>query len=208
MELTAMTVGQYIELLASDAPAPGGGSASALCGAQGAGLVAMVAGLTVGRAKYADFEQDCRKAADEAGRLQKELLAAIDCDTEAFNGVAAAMKLPRETDAQKAERKNAIAEATLIATQVPLQTMRLARAALDVCQSIVGRSNPNAASDLGVAALNVLACVRGAQLNVLINLGGVRDEQMRECFRAESETIEAEAARLADDIVRSVRDSL
>lgn len=208
MELTAMTVGQYIELLASDAPAPGGGSASALCGAQGAGLVAMVAGLTVGRAKYADFEQDCRKAADEAGRLQKELLAAIDRDTEAFNGVAAAMKLPRETDAQKAERKNAIAEATLIATQVPLQTMRLARAALDVCQSIVGRSNPNAASDLGVAALNFLACVRGAWLNVLINLSGVRDENERERFRAEGERIESSAARLADEIYQSVKNSL
>ncbi|HIU43240.1 MAG TPA: cyclodeaminase/cyclohydrolase family protein [Candidatus Ventrousia excrementavium] len=208
MELTAMTVSQYLDVLASDAPAPGGGSASALCGAQGAGLVAMVAGLTVGRAKYADFEQDCRKAAEEAGRLQKELVASIDRDTEAFNRVSAAMKLPRETDEQKAARRDAIAEATLAATQVPFATMGLAAQALEVCRSIVGRSNPNAASDLGVAALNLLACVRGAWLNVLINLSGVRDENERERFRAEGERIESSAARLADEIYQSVKNSL
>ena len=80
--------------------------------------------------------------------------------------------------------------------------------ALEVCRSIVGRSNPNAASDLGVAALNLLACVRGAWLNVLINLSGVRDENERERFRAEGERIESSAARLADEIYQSVKNSL
>ncbi len=208
MELTALTVKQYTELLGSDAPAPGGGSASALCGAQGAALTAMVARLTLGKAKYAEFEGLCQKAAEQAGALQSELLAAIDRDTAAFNKVSAAFKLPKETDEQKAARKNAIAEATLTATEVPFETMRLARRALDVCRTLVGKSNASAASDLGVAALNLLSCVRGAWLNVLINLGGVKDEAARARFQTEGERMEAEAAALADEIFNAVKAGL
>ena len=208
MELTALAVSRYMEVLASDAPAPGGGSASALCGAQGAGLVAMVARLTVGRPRYAEYEDVCRQAADKADSLQQALLAAIDRDTEAFNQVSAAYKLPKETDAQKADRRAAIAAATLTATQVPFETMHVAFEALGVCGSIVGKSNPNAASDLGVAALNLLACVRGAWLNVLINLGGVADEAARTRFQTEGEKLEAAAAALADKIFGTVKNSL
>ena len=208
MELTAMTVNQYIEILGSDAPAPGGGSASALCGAQGAALTAMVAGLTLGRAKYAEFDELCRGAAAKAGELQVKLLAAIDNDTAAFNKVSAAFKLPKETDEQKAARKAAIADATLTATQVPFETMRLACEALEVCHSLVGKSNPNAASDLGVAALNLLSCVRGAWLNVLINLGGVKDEAERARFQSEGEQMEARAAAIAGEVYEAIKNSL
>ena len=107
-----------------------------------------------------------------------------------------------------AEGTERLRRGPLAATQVPFATMGLAAQALEVCRSIVGRSNPNAASDLGVAALNLLACVRGAWLNVLINLSGVRDENERERFRAEGERIESSAARLADEIYQSVKNSL
>ena len=208
MDLTALTINQYVELLASNAPAPGGGSASALSGAQGAALVAMVARLTIGRPKYAEFEEVCEAAAQRADALQQELLGTINRDTEAYNKVSAAYKLPKETDEQKAARRAAIAEATLGATQVPFETMNLAFEVLEAAQTIAGKSNPNAASDLGVGALNLLSCVRGAWLNVRINIDGVKDEQARERFLAEGEMLESRAAALADEIYASVKNSL
>lgn len=208
MELISLNVKDYIAQLGSDAPAPGGGSASALCGAQGAALAAMVAQLTLGRPKYAEFEPHCREAAQRAGELQRKLLEAIDRDTAAFNLVSAAFKLPKETEEDKAARRQAIADATLKATEVPFETMRLACDALDVCRSLVGKSNQSAASDLGVSALNLLCCVRGAWLNVLINLGGVKDEAARARFQSEGERMEAHAAQLAGEIFDCIRNSL
>jgi len=175
--LREMTVKSYIELLTSDAPAPGGGSASALCGSQGAGLVAMVAGLTVGKPKYAEFEELCQSAIKEATVIKDKLVEQIDLDTEAFNKVSAAFKLPKATPEEKAARKAAIAQANYEAALVPMETMELAFAALGICRSIYKKSNPNSASDLGVAALNLDCCIKGAWLNVLINISGMAENE-------------------------------
>ena len=96
MKLAEMTVTEYLEILNSDAPAPGGGSASALCGAQGAALVSMVAGLTIGKKKYVDDQALCESVAKQASELKNALLAQVDKDTEAFNLVSAAFKLPKD----------------------------------------------------------------------------------------------------------------
>ena len=121
--LSEMKINDYIDLLASDAPAPGGGSASALCGAQGAGLCAMVAALTLGKKKYEEHQELCRDVYEQARMLSERMCALIDEDTEAFNRVSAAFKLPKDTEEDKAARKAAIAEATLGATMVPLDTL-------------------------------------------------------------------------------------
>ena len=160
MKLVELTVKDYLDLLKSDAPAPGGGSVSALSAAQGIGLVAMVSDLTIGRERYADFEEGCKKAKAEAIELYAKLVEAIDKDTEAF-------KMPKDTDENKAARSKAIADATLAATEVPFETLTLCMNALKVTETIVGKSNPNAASDLGVAALNLLAGIKGAWLKQL-----------------------------------------
>lgn len=208
MELAKMTIEEYIQQLGSSAPAPGGGSASALCGAQGAALVTMVAYLTVGKAKYADYQEVCQQAIEKGEALRQALVAAIDKDTQAFNLVSAAFKLPKETDEEKAARKQAIADATLTATQVPFETLSLAREALDVCATLVGKSNPNAASDLGVSALNLLSCAKGAWLNILINLGGVKDEEKAAFFRAKGEQLVAECEELSNRIYSQVAGAL
>lgn len=208
MELAKMTVEAYIDQLGSNAPAPGGGSASALCGAQGAALVTMVAELTVGKEKYAEFEELCRRAIEEGSKLRQDLVAAIDKDTQAFNLVSVAFKLPKETEEEKAARRQAIADATLTATQVPFETLSLAKAALGVCALLVSKSNPNAASDLGVAALNLLSCAKGAWLNILINLGGVKDEEKAAYFRTQGEQLVAECEALAGRIYTEVAASL
>ena len=203
MKLVDMTVTSYIDLLNSDAPAPGGGSASALCGAQGAALVSMVAGLTIGKKKYPDDQELCAEVAVKASKLKDALLAQVDKDTEAFNLVSEAFKLPKETDEQKAARSKAIADATLVATQVPFETMTLCLEALHFSKSLVGHSNTNAASDLGVSALNLITCMKGAWLNVLINLGGVKDVAKANDFRTKGEEMVAAAQKEAEEIYQA-----
>lgn len=200
MKLTEMTVSAYIDLLNSDAPAPGGGSASALCGAQGAALASMVAGLTIGKKKYPDDQELCADIAKKASVLKDAFLEQVDKDTEAFNLVSAAFKLPKDTDEQKAKRAKAIADATLVATQVPIETMGLCLEALVCTRALIGHSNTNAASDLGVSALNLIACMKGAWLNVLINLGGLEDSDKAKDFKEKGEKMVAIAQKQADEI--------
>ena len=178
MKLIDLKLNEYLDILLSDAPAPGGGSVSALAGAQAAALMGMVCGLTIGKAKYDEFEEDCKAAAEKAGELYKGFAEAIDKDTDAFNLVAAAFKMPKETDEEKAARRQAIADGTLEATKVPFSVMEMAAAGLEVAESMMGKFNTNAASDLGVAVLNLMTCMKGAWLNVKINLPGVKDEAL------------------------------
>lgn len=208
MKLAEMTVNSYLDILASDAPAPGGGSASALCGAQGAALAAMVAGLTIGRKKYPLDQDLCIEVAKKATELEAALLKQVDEDTNAFNLVSAAFKLPKESEEDKAARSKAIAEATLVATKVPFETMRLCLNALNLAKSLVGHSNRSAASDLGVSALNLLTCMRGAWLNVLINLGSVEGEAQANEFRAKGEEMVSLAEKEAENIYRAILNTL
>jgi len=194
--------------MASDAPAPGGGSASALSAAMGASLTSMVAALTLGKPKYAEFEQLAKEIVSAMNKLRKELADAVDRDTEAYNGVGAVFAMPKATDEEKAARKQAMQDALKQATLVPLEVMRLALAGLELTASCVGKTNPNAASDLGVASLTLLAGVKGAWLNVLINLSGVTDDSfVRDC-KAKGGEMFASADTLAGEVYSKVETSL
>jgi len=182
MKLVDMPVKDYLNILSSDAPAPGGGSVSALSAAQGAALVAMVCDLTIPKEKYSQHRDLCVRVKDDILSIYDELIIGIDKDTEAFNKVSSAFKLPKDTDEQKAARSKAIQEATVTATEVPYETMALCMKGLEITQKIVGKSNSNAASDLGVAALNLLAGLKGAYLNVKINLPSIKDETIAAGF--------------------------
>ena len=206
MKLVEMSVAAYIDTVASDAPAPGGGSASALCGAQGAGLSTMVAGLTLGKKKYADRQAACEAIRGDGMPLVEALKAQVDKDTEAFNLVSAAFKMPKETDAEKAARSAAIQQGTLVSTEVPFETMKLALEALRNAHKLLEGFNANAASDLGVAALDLLACVKGAWLNVLINIGSLKDAEKAAAFKAEGLAIVREAEELASAIYGAVEE--
>lgn len=199
-----MQVKEYLDVLKSDAPAPGGGSVSALAGAQGVGLFMMVADLTIGKEKYADFQEVCLSAKEKGMTLYTSLFEGIDKDTEAFNLVSAAFKMPKATDEEKAARSAAIAAGTLVATEVPFTTMQYCMEGLKIAESLVGHSNPNAASDLGVAALNLLAGVRGAWLNVRINLPGVKDAEKKEYFEKTGSEIHEEAEKIANKIYSQI----
>lgn len=208
MKLVAYKVDDYLNLLESDAPAPGGGSVSALAGAQGIALMNMVCDLTIGKAKYAEFEEICLLAKATAATLGDGLRKAIDEDTEAFNLVSAAFKLSKETETDKEIRSKAIGEATLIATEVPFKTMTLSFEGLQVLETLVGKTNGNAASDLGVAALNLMAAIKGAWFNVRINLSGLKDGEKRVFFEETGNEMvkkaEEMAKRIEIEIVKSL----
>lgn len=170
MKLVDLSLTEFAQVLGSDAPAPGGGSAAALSAANGISLTKMVCELTLGKKKYAEFEAEIAQVHAESARLQESLLAAIDKDTEAFNLVSAVFDMPKETEEDKAARREAMQQALKEATQSPYGMMEDILTALQTTQKAVGKSNTNAASDLGVAALNLKAGLQGAWLNVLINL--------------------------------------
>ena len=203
MKLADMNLRDYLDVLKSEAPAPGGGSVSALSGAQGAALVSMVCELTIPKEKYAEHRELCQTVREEILKIYGLLVSGIDEDTEAFNKVSAAMKLPKDTDEEKAVRSLALQEAVVTATEVPYRAMELCLAGLEITEKIVGKSNPNAASDLGVAALNLLAGVKGAYLNVMINLPLIKDEKVKARFAgaaAMAEAAEKKAEKIYADV--------
>lgn len=177
----------YLEDLRARKSTPGGGAAAALTGAQGAALVMMVAEFTIGNEKYAEFEEACKGARAANSYVYANLAMLVDQDAEAYNKVVEARKMPDGTDAEKAVKKAKLEEATVTATIVPLNVMRMCHEGLATAEMIIGKCNPNIESDLTIAFLNLLAGLRSAWLNVLINLPEIEDEKTRENFRKQGE---------------------
>lgn len=208
MKLTEMSIIDFSDVLASDAPAPGGGSTAALEGSLGIALVNMVAALTIGKEKYKDHQPLMEEIVSEANALRAEFIDVIDRDTEAFNGVSAVFAMPKSTDEEKAKRKAAMQEALKVCTLTPFDMMRYALAGLELTKKAIGKSNTSAASDLGVAALSLKAAVQGAWLNILINIGGIKDQNFVDEYRTKGEKILSEALKLADEIYEEILNTL
>ena len=204
MKLADLKVTEFIDLLASDAPAPGGGSAAALEGAIGAALTAMVCGLTKGKKKFAEFNDLAVEAEVKALALKDRFVDVMDRDTEAFNVVSAAFGMPKETDEEKAARSAAIQKGLEGCTATPFEMMEIALETLELTDSILGKSNDSAASDLGVSALSLRAAIQGAWLNVLINIGSLKNKELAEDYRVKGEALLAKALPLADKIYAEV----
>ena len=204
MKLADLKVTEFVDLLASDAPAPGGGSAAALEGAIGAALTAMVCGLTKGKKKFAEFNDLAVEAEVKALALKDRFVDVMDRDTEAFNVVSAAFGMPKETDEEKAARSAAIQKGLEGCTATPFEMMEIAVETLELTDSILGKSNDSAASDLGVSALSLRAAIQGAWLNVLINIGSLKNQERAEDYRVKGEALLAKALPLADKIYAEV----
>ena len=172
-----LTVGDFIGQLATGAPAPGGGSASALAGAMGAALVQMVVALTTGRADAADLEDDLRELGVAAAGFQSELLQLVEIDAAAYGSVIAARRLPRETELERESRRVQIDAAVREATRSPLTIAERANEVLKLAERLAPIGSRNAISDAGVAGLLAAAALRGGALNVRINLPFLSDDE-------------------------------
>jgi glutamate formiminotransferase/formiminotetrahydrofolate cyclodeaminase len=194
ISITDLTTAQLAERLASREPVPGGGSASAIAGAMAAGLVAMVAELTLGRPGADDAW--ITRIRDGARERMSRLLALAQQDAAAYDAVVRARRLPRETDGQRAKRAAAVRGATLEATRVPLIAAEVAVEVAELTAAIAPIGNPNAVSDAGVAAHLAGAAVHGALLNVRINLPYLpADEALRAIAPGDMTRLEEAAAR-------------
>jgi formiminotetrahydrofolate cyclodeaminase len=182
MPFSSLTVSQFLDALASAEPTPGGGTAAAIAGAMGTSLLTMVAGLPRTRGNTDEERARLADVGAQLRPLRAELEVCADRDTEAFNQVMAAYRLPKATDDDKAARKVAIAAAMRGATEAPLETLRVAAAALALGVTVAKLGNPSAASDAGVAAGLLVAAAEGAVANVRINLESLSDAM----FRAEA----------------------
>jgi formiminotetrahydrofolate cyclodeaminase len=173
-----LTIDDFTRRLASSDPVPGGGSASAVAAALGASLVVMVASLSTGRPKYVDHEPMLGWAADTGRRLIDRFMEIADTDAEAYGGFAAALKMPRDTDDQIAARTDAMQAAARRSAEAPMSCVEACFDLLQAAEALAGRSNPNAASDVDVAALLGQAAARGAAANVMINLPSTGDPEL------------------------------
>lgn len=179
-KLVDMRVKDFADLTASEAPAPGGGSIAALCGALGAALGAMDGNLSANKRGWEDQTAFFSDLSKEAQQIKKELLLLVDEDTEAFNEIMSAFGLPKDTDEDKVIRKEAIEKASQYATEVPYRTMETAFRAVPILVEMVEKGNPNCLSDAAVGLICIKTAVRGAYFNVRINAKGLSDRTFAE----------------------------
>ena len=171
-----MTITGFANETASESPAPGGGSVSACMGAFGVALGTMVANLSAHKKGWDDRWEEFSDWAEKGKQYQDRLLALIDEDTQAFNGIMTAFGLPKNTDEEKAKRTEAIQSATKNAMEIPFQVMQTSYQSMEVILAMVKTGNPNSVTDAGVGALAARSAVLGAALNVRVNAGGLNDK--------------------------------
>lgn len=202
--LTAMTCEGFAEETAAESPAPGGGSISAYMGALGAALGTMVANLSAHKAGWDDRWRFFSDIADKGHAVMTELLHLVDEDTNAFNRIMDVFGMPKTTDEEKAARSQALQDATLYATQVPLRTMKASFRAFEVVKAMAEHGNPNSVSDAGVGALAARSAVMGACLNVKINAAGLKDRETANALIAEAEQIVKDAQKAEAEVLEIV----
>ncbi len=202
------TIRDFTDELASKAPVPGGGGASALAGALGIALGNMVGSLTVGKKKYADVEDDIRALMKRAGTLRKELLDCIDEDAACFEPLAAAYSLPAETDEEKAEKEEVMEKALETACKGPFSIMEKACEAIDIIEEFAEKGSRLAVSDAGAGAALCCAALKAASLNIYINTKMMKNGDTAAAFEEKADSLTEEGSAKADRIFETVKGSL
>lgn len=209
MKLVDYTVKDFIEQVDSSMPTPGGGSVAGVASTLGIALSRMVGHLTTGKKKFKalddDVKQEYHRILDRFIVIKETMLTLIDEDTLAFEKVMDAFKLPKETDEEKAIRKEAIEDATYEAIEVPYRVASLSLQALGDLEYLLDYGNKNAVSDIGVAALMLYGGLEGALLNVLINVGSLSNEEIQARYQKEAEQFSIEGEQLKNKVLKKVR---
>jgi glutamate formiminotransferase/formiminotetrahydrofolate cyclodeaminase len=202
--LASTSVRAFVELLGSRTPAPGGGSASALIAAMGAGLGAMVGWMTYGKRKFEAQDPVMRRLIPPLHEGMKDLLPLIDRDTRAFDAYLAAVGMPKDTPEEKAARRAAMQEGLKAAVRVPLEVMQTADRCWEAMREMADHGNPASRSDLEVGAKALEAGIWGASRNVAINLPGIEDEAFRRATAEEADAIAARASAERDAVLKTL----
>lgn len=212
MKLIDMKVIEFINEVDSKAVTPGGGSVSALASSIGVALIRMVGHVSVNKKKFKALDTDIQEKYNAIIKniesIKEELIQLVDKDTDAFNLIMAAFKLPKETLEEKALRKQAILDGTIEAIKVPHRVAEISLVALKEISYILEYGNVNAASDIGVGAIMLYAGIEGSLLNVKINLPGLVDEEMIEFYNVNSKSILADSKQIKEIIIEKVKAKL
>jgi len=200
--LMEKTVSDLLDAFSSPDPTPGGGSASALAGALGAALLAMVAGMTRTKTGAEDEREALDSARTDLLALQNSLKELVELDTAAYSLVVAAHKQPRETEEEQRARQKTIQEAMRVATQVPLETMRACANVIRLARIVAAGGNPSAASDVKVGVQLALAGFRGAGYNVEINFGSLTDPEIAGPLKASMQKLMQEIGEDLESVVQ------
>ena len=206
--LVDLNLRDFAQEVASSSPAPGGGSVAAYAGAQGFALIAMVCGLTLGREKYFSVQNEMQALQARSGEKLTRLLTLVDQDTDGFNAVITAFALPKSTEMEKELRQGQIEQAMLTAARVPLETAHSCLEGLQEIPELLVGGNPNAISDIGVAALMLRTGLEGALYNVEVNAQGLKDEINRRELLAKCTNLRLEGNDLAEVISRTMEERL
>lgn len=194
----------FMDKTASELPAPGGGSVSAYIGALGASLGTMVANLSAHKKGWDNRWEEFSSWAEKGKAIQNELLHLVDEDTEAFNRIIVILALPKRTDEEKSMRKKLLQEATKNATLVPFKVMETAVRGFAVIREMIENGNPNSITDAAVGALALRSCIKGAYLNVRINISGLDDKAFSKDLISKGRKIEEQAIKEEDEIMKLV----
>lgn len=204
MSYTKKSCEEFVEVLASKAPTPGGGGASALTGAVGVALGNMVGSLTVGKKKYADVEEEIKTMMEASTTLQNELLELVQKDAECFEPLAAAYRMPKETEEEKAEKEKVMEQATKYACEVPFKIMEKCCRGIDLCGEFAEKGSVMATSDAGAGAIFCKAALQAASLNVYINTKSLKDREYAQQANEKSDAMLKEYMAKADGIIDAV----
>ena len=204
MGFTQNTCEEFVEVLASKAPVPGGGGASALVGAVGMALGNMVGSLTVGKKKYADVEADIIALKEKATALQADFLRLVDKDAEVFEPLSKAYGMPKETEEEKAEKARVMEIVLKDACSVHMEIMEKCCEAIELIVEFCAKGSKLAISDAGVGAAFCKAALQGASLNVYINTKSMADREYAEELNRKADAMLEKYTKIADDTFNSV----
>lgn len=207
-EIKDKSIQIFLDELASKSATPGGGSVSALMGAQSAALTSMVCNLTIGKTKYAEVETEMQALLQKSEALRAKLTGLIKADVDVFNRLMAAYGLPKETDEEKMARTEAIQTVLKAATEVPLDCARACAEAIELSRCAANKGNLGVISDAGAAVLAGYSGLKSAALNVYINTGSLKDRQFAETKLAELEMILKDVDTVVEDVYQSVKTKL
>jgi formiminotetrahydrofolate cyclodeaminase len=208
LRLVERTCIDFVDALASKAAVPGGGGAAALVGSIGTALASMVCNLTLGKKKYAQYEEDIKRIIERAQQVQNELLSMVDEDADNFLPLSKAYGMPANTDEEKAEKERVMQETLKKACEVPVKIVRTCFEAIKLHEDLVDKGSRLAISDVGVGVQCLRAALISGQINVIININMINDENYVRTVKEETDRLVSEGIKIADEVYTKVENLL